>query len=153
MRAAKNGDSAAIRLLLASGADPSLRQKNGSTALMFAAGLGRGLGVFAKDYGTDADLLEAAKVLVAAGADVNAATEAGETPMHYAAQVSNDLVRFLADHGAQLDATDKKGRTPADMALGVGLRGRAGGPPIIHKETAELIRQLMSRKVAAPAAK
>jgi len=153
MRAAKNGDAAAIRLLLAGGADPSLREKKGATALMFAAGLGRGLGVFAKDYGTEADLLEATKLLVAAGSDVNAAASSGETPMHYAAQASDDIVRFLAAHGARLDAKDNKGRTPADMALGVGLRGRAGGPPIIRKETAELLHQLMSNPVAAPAAK
>lgn len=153
MRAAKNGDAAAIRLLLAHGADPSLRQKNGSTALMFAAGLGRGLGVFAKDYATEAELLEAVKVLVAAGADVNVATDSGETPMHYAAQASDDIVRFLAAHGARLDVKDKRGRTPVDMALGVGLRGRAGGPPTVREGTAALLKQLMSGQVAGSAAK
>jgi hypothetical protein len=30
------------------------------------------------------------------------------------------------------------------VALGVGGRGRAGGPPTIHDKTAALIRQLMA---------
>ncbi|HJT87000.1 MAG TPA: ankyrin repeat domain-containing protein [Bryobacteraceae bacterium] len=157
MRAAKNGDSAAIRLLLDHGADVSIRQKNGATALMFAAGLGRGVGVFAKDYGTEADLLEAAKVLVAHGADVNAISGAGQTAMHFAAQAadanlpvpSDDMVRFLAAHGARLDVVDKKGRTPVDMALGKGLRGRAGGPVAPRLGTVALLKQLMAGSGAA----
>src|SRR5207237_5226903 len=50
MRAARNGDAAAMRLLLDNGADPSIVQKNHTTALMLAAGLGRGLGTFADEY-------------------------------------------------------------------------------------------------------
>lgn len=153
MRAAKNGDTPAIELLLAHGADPGIAQKNHTTALMFAAGLGRGQGVFAKDYATEAELLSAVKALVAHGADVNAASDAGETPLHYAAQASDDIVRFLAEHGAQLEAKDKQGRTPVDMALGKGLRGRAGGPVTVREGTAALLRQLMAGSVAAPAAK
>jgi ankyrin repeat protein len=145
MRAAKNGDAAAIRLLLANGADVAIAQKNHTTALMLAAGLGRGLGVFAKDYATEAQLLEAVQVLVAQGADVNAVADNGQTALHSAAQASNDIVRFLAQHGARLDAKDKQGRTPLDMALGVGLRGRAGGPAIVRQDTAALLRQLMAR--------
>jgi len=154
MRAAKNGDAAAIRLLLDHGADVALLQKNHTTALMFAAGLGRGVGVFAKDYGTEADLLEAAKILVAHGADVNAISAAGQTAMHFAAQAadtnlptpSDDMVRFLAAHGARLDIADKQGRTPVEMALGKGLRGRAGGPVSPRENTVALLRQLMAEK-------
>ena len=36
MRAAKNGDVAAMRVLIAHGADASLKQKNGTTTLMLA---------------------------------------------------------------------------------------------------------------------
>src|SRR5215471_13368226 len=153
MRAAKNGDAAAIRILLAHGADPAIAQKNHTTALMFAAGLGRGLGVFAKDYATETELLEAVQVLVAAGADVNAIADNGQTPMHFAAQASDEIVRFLAAHGARLDAKDKQGRTPLDMALGVGLRGRAGGPAVVREGTATVLRQLMANHLADPAAK
>ena len=51
---------------------------------------------------------------------------------------------LLAEHGAVLDAKDKQGRMPADTAMGVGGRGRAGGPPIVHKDTAELINRLIA---------
>lgn len=150
MRAAKNGDSEAMRLLLKYGADPNAYQKEHDTPLMFAAGLGRGTGAFTKDYATEAELLEAVKVLVAAGADVNAVNDTGETPLHYGAQASDDIVRFLAAHGAKLDAKDSKGRTPVEMALGVGLHGHAGGPPNVRKETADLIRQLMAANSTKP---
>jgi ankyrin repeat protein len=136
MRAARNGDAAAIELLIANGADVNLAAKNKTTPLMFAAGLGRGIGVFAKDYATDAQMLDAAKVLVARGADVNAMSDAGQTPMHFASQAadanfpapSDDMVHFLAEHGAKIDVADKQGRTPLEMAQGKGIRGRAGGP-------------------------
>jgi len=148
MRAAKNGDSDAIRLLLKYGANPNARQKNQTTALMFAAGLGRGTGAFTKDYATEAELLESVKLLVAAGADVNAANDTGETPLHYGAQASDDIVKFLAAHGAKLDAKDSKGRTPVEMALGVGLHGHAGGPPNVREGTANLLRQLIANNDA-----
>ena len=144
MRAAKNGDAAAIRLLLENRADPNARQKNGTTALMLAAGLGRGTGAFTKDYATEAELLESVKVLIAAGADVNAVDDSGETPLHYGAQASDDIVKYLAEKGAKLDVKDKKGRTPVEMALGVGLHGHAGGPPTVREGTANLLRQLIA---------
>jgi uncharacterized protein len=144
MRAAKNGDAATIRLLLEHGADPNAVQKNHATPLMFAAGLGRGTGAFTKDYATEAELLESVKLLVAAGANVNATNDTGETPLHFGAQASDDIVKFLAEKGAKLDAKDKQGRTPVEMALGVGLHGHAGGPPTVREGTANLLRQLIT---------
>ena len=119
---------------------------------MFAAGLGRGVGTFAKDYATDAEMLAAAKALVALGAEINAVSAAGQTAMHFAAQAadtnlpppSDDMVRFLAAHGAKLDVADKQGRTPVEMAQGKGLRGRAGGPVAAREDTVVLLRTLMS---------
>jgi ankyrin repeat protein len=147
MRAAKNGDSEAMKVLLAAGADPSMAQPNGTTVLMLAAGVGRGLGVFAKDYGTEADLLGAVELLLDKKVNVNAATNNGMTALHFAAQAGLDtVVAALAKAGATLDAKDKNGRTPVDVALGVGGRGRAGGPPPIHTSTAELIKKLMAGK-------
>jgi uncharacterized protein len=143
MRAAKNGDAAAIRLLLANKANPALTQKNHTTALMLAAGLGWAQGVFAKDYATEAELLEAVQLLVEAGSDVNAANDSGQTAMHFAARASDDIVKYLAAHGAAVNVKDKQGHTPVDIALGTGVRGRAGGPVTPRESTVALLRQLM----------
>ncbi len=144
MRAARNGDAPAMRLLLAHGADPAMVQKNHTTVLMLAAGVGRGLGVFAKEYSTEAEMLEAVKVLLEHHVDVNAVNDSGQTALHFAAQASDDVVKLLAANGAKLDAKDKQGRTPLDTALGVGGRGRAGGPAPVREGTAALLRQLMN---------
>ncbi len=152
MRAAKNGDAAAIRLLLEHGADPALPQKNHTTALMFAAGNGRGTGVFTKDIGTERDMLDAVRVLVEHGVDVNVFNDNGQTAMHFAAQVSDDIVRYLAAHGAMIDRRDRQGHTPVDLALGIGARGRAGGPPPVREGTAALLRQLMDQQAKNAAA-
>jgi ankyrin repeat protein len=146
MRAARNGDAPGMRLLLEHGADPTMVQKNHTTTLMLAAGVGRGLGVFANDYSTEAEMLEAVKVLLDRHVDVNAVNDSGQTALHFAAQASDDIVKLLAANGAKLDVKDKQGRTPVDAALGVGLRGRAGGPPNVRQGTAALLRQLMAQQ-------
>jgi ankyrin repeat protein len=101
MRAAKSGDVIMMRLLLAAGADPTLRQKNQNTLLILAAGLGRRFDQNADaleyEYGSEADLLAGVKACVELGLDVNATNSAGETAMHVAAGES--IVRFLAAHG------------------------------------------------------
>ena len=59
------------------------------------------------------------------GVDINAFNTTGQTAMHIAAGRGLDpVVKFLAENGARLDRTDKQGRTPLDVALGVG----AGAP-------------------------
>ena len=148
MRAARTGDAAAMRILLEHGADPAMTTNNHTTALMFAAGNGRGTGVFQKDIGTERDMLNAVQVLVERGVDVNLANDNGQTAMHFAAQASDEIVRYLAAHGATLDAKDKQGHTPADLALGIGARGRAGGPPPVRQQTAALLRQLIAERDA-----
>jgi ankyrin repeat protein len=148
MRAAKNGDAAAMRLLLEHGADPALAQKNHTTALMLAAGLGRGLGVFARDYATEAQMIEGVKVLLDQPVDINATNDSGQTALHFAALSSDATVKLLAEHGADLDIKDKQGRTPLDFALGGGGRGRAGAAPVVRESTAALLRQLMSARAA-----
>jgi hypothetical protein len=146
LRAARNGDIPAMRILLDRGADLHRAQKNGTTALMLASGLARGTGVFAKDYATEDELLAAVKFLVEAGADVNAAAENGQTALHAAAQAADGVVKYLADHGANLDAKDKQGRTPLDVAMGVGVRARISGDPTVRESTATLLRELMAAR-------
>src|SRR3984893_11252161 len=148
MRAAKGGDYAVMRALLDGGADAALTQRNGATALMLAAGLGRGAGAFQKDVGTEADLLEAVKLCVEHGVDVNAVNATGETALHFAVQSGDSLVKYLAQKGALLDVKDKQGRTPLDVALRVGVRGRAGGPAPERDSTVALLRQLMGASTA-----
>ena len=146
MRASRNADVDAMRVLLANGADPTMREKNGTTALMLAAGLGHGLGVFAKEYATEPAMLEAVKLLVAQHVDINAADDKGETALHFAALASDPVVKFLAESGADLNAKDRQGRTPLDMALGHGGRGRAGELPKVRESTVVLLHQLESSR-------
>jgi len=149
MRAARTGDANAMRILLEHDANPAMTTSNHTTALMFAAGNGRGTGVFQKDIGTERDMLSAVQVLVERGVDVNLANDNGQTAMHYAAQCSDEIVRYLAAHGAKLDAKDKQDHTPVDLALGIGARGRAGGPPPVRQQTAALLRELIAKRDAS----
>ena len=154
-RAARAGDTAAMEILIARGANVSQPLKNGTTPLMFAAGLGRGVSAFVKDYGTDADLVAAAKLLLDKGADINTISAAGQTAMHFAAQATDanfpappdDMVMLLASRGAKLDVVDKQNRSPIEMAEGKGLRGRAGGPVKAREGTIALLRSLQARVV------
>jgi ankyrin repeat protein len=145
MRAARNGDAAGIRLLLEYGADPSLAQKNHITALMLAAGLGRGLGTFADEYASEKEQFEAVKVLLARHVDVNAANDAGQTALHFAALSMDSVVELLVMNGANLEARDKQGRTPLDMASGKGGPGRAGAAAVPRPGTIALLHKLGAR--------
>ena len=145
MRAARNGDAAAMRLLLDRGADPSKEQKSKVTALMLAAGLGRGLGVFNDEYATEAQMLEAVQVLLDRHVDVNAVNDAGQTALHFAALSMDSVVELLVKNGAKLDITDRQGRTPMDMANGKGGPGRAGQAASPRQSTIELLRKLGAR--------
>jgi hypothetical protein len=110
--------------------------------------------VVAKDVGTESDLREAAELLLDKGVDVNLATDDGLTAVHIAAQAGLDsVVTLLAQYGAKLDVKDKRGRTPVDMAMGVGGRGRAGGPPPVYERTAALIKRLAAESSSPPAAR
>jgi ankyrin repeat protein len=153
MRAAKKADLAAIRLQLDGGANPTLTTTRGANAVMFASGFG-GLGRFAEydaTRGSEADFIDAARLCLERGVDVNAVNDGGQTALHIAAaQRSDSFVKFLVDHGARLDIKDAQGRTPLDVALGVGARGRGGAQPAVRQSTAALLRQLMSDGRGAP---
>jgi len=119
MRAAKAGDVALMQVLLAHGAVPTRRQANQTTLLMLAAGLGRRFDQNADaqefERGTAAELFAAVQLCLSLGLEVNAANDAGDTALHVA--VSDEIVRALVAHGARLDATNKDGKTPLDVAL------------------------------------
>src|SRR5579871_354969 len=137
MRAARAGDAAVMRALLAKGADPNLTTRDGNTALQFAAGVGY------RDKntkGTESEALEALKVAVGLGLDLNRENNRGETALHGAAERGGDtLVQYLADHGARLDAKTKQGFTPLDYAMGKNITAQL---PVPHDSTVTLIRKL-----------
>lgn len=114
--AAASPDPEVMRLLAAAGADQKAKTKNGFTALMLAAGLGRG-----QDF-TDEEKaisLEAVRIAFDAGIDVNAANEDGLTAVHgAAANGAAASLQFLFDKGAKLDVRDRYQQTPLSIASG-----------------------------------
>ena len=136
MRAARSGDTATMRLLLAAGADAKVITKDGNNALQFAAGIGYR---DKQTQGTDAQALEAVKLCMDQGLDINQADNKGETALHGAANRGSDvLVKFLVEHGAKLDAKSKAGFTPLDIAMGKD----SFGLPVPHDSTVALLRNL-----------
>jgi ankyrin repeat protein len=138
-RAVKAADLLTIRLLLDKGAKPTTAIKDGTTALMLAAGGGpaRGDEEEVVDLAGRADPIEVIKVLIDAGADVNQANAQEMTAIHLAAQKQADkIIEYLASRGARLDVKNKAGKTPLDLA------GKPDG------KTAMLIKKLMSDKAA-----
>ncbi len=137
MRAARAGDAAAMRALLAKGADPKLTTKDGSTALQFAAGVGY------RDKntkGSESEALEALKVALGLGLDINLENSRGETALHGAALRGADtIVQYLVDQGAHLNAKSKAGFTPLDVAMGKSVIGQL---PVPHDSTVALLRKL-----------
>lgn len=142
MRAARNGDSAAMRMLMEHGADAGIAQKNHVTALMLAAGLGRGLGTFADEYASEKEQYEAVKLLLEKHVEVNAANDAGDTALHFAALSMDSVVELLVMNGADMAAKDRQGRTPLDMASGKGGPGRAGAAAVPRPGTMALLKKL-----------
>jgi ankyrin repeat protein len=133
MRAAKSGDLPAMRLLLKYGADPTITQKNHTTALMLAAGFGWRDGNAAiptRDRGSVKDALAALQMCLDGGVDVRAANDAGDTVLHAAATRGSDvIIQFLVDNGADVHAKNRQGRTPLDAALA--RRGASAVPAAV----------------------
>jgi len=97
-----------------------VKNAEGSTALMTAAGLGtRSPG---EDAGTEEEVIEAMQVALDHGADINAVDANGETAMHGAAYKNlPGAVKFLADHGAKIEVWNRRnkfGWTPLTIARG-----------------------------------
>jgi len=145
--AALTYDAPLMRTLVAAGTDPHIHTEENTSALIYAAGLAKGLGKppdrTAED---DKNALEAVKLAVELGDDVNAPNRDGETALHGAAFVgSSAIVQFLVDKGAKVNVTDSSGQTPWTVAAQVfpptllddNLRPQSG-----HPETADLLLKL-----------
>jgi len=119
--AARTADAEYMRLLATLGADPRLPNKDNSTPLIVAAGLG----TYApgEDPGTEPEVLEAVKVALELGNDINAIDDHGQTVMHGAAYKHvPSVVEYLARAGAKIEVwnhMNADGRTPLDITIGV----------------------------------
>ena len=140
MRAARKIDIPLLKVLLEKGADPAAQTKTRTTAFMFAAG-------HVPERGDADATVEALKLCFTPSIDIDAVTDTGQTALHLAAAQGDDAaVGFLAARGAKLELKDKQGRTPLDVAMGVGARG---GQAAAHQETAALLRGLMGNAAGA----
>lgn len=144
MRAARKGDLGSMRMLLDHGASVDARTARGATALLYLAGFGGQIRFSEYDThrATDAEFVEGMKLVLAHGAAIDAADETGQTALHLAvASRGLPVVAYLLERGARADRTDAQGRTPLDVALGRGGRGRGGASPVVRAEAAELLRR------------
>jgi ankyrin repeat protein len=138
-----------VRVLVEGGADVTLKQPDGTTALMIASGVKYAITQEGDpdNMGTPADTLEIVKILVEKGADVNVANDRGETALYGAAFLGYpQVIQYLVDKGARLDVKTKNGRTIYDGVLNTGIPDegtgqRPGGKP--GPQAVELVRTLM----------
>ncbi|MCY3844052.1 MAG: ankyrin repeat domain-containing protein [Acidobacteria bacterium] len=115
-RASQSSDVEAMRILVDAGADPNLATARGTTPLMVAAGIG-----WAGNFTQNApdSFLDAVRYCLELGADVRAVDARGFTALHGAAgRGDNEMVRYLVERGARVDAINRDGNSPADMAFG-----------------------------------
>lgn len=131
--AAKANDVAAMKILAAGGANPSIPSARGVTPLQVATGFG--LEPQVTNFAPNARLAAVKYLVEECGADVNARDAQGYTPLHGAGLTANhDVIFYLVAMGADVKAratnvfggegeADKKaagatGDTVADMANG-----------------------------------
>ncbi len=119
--AARTADLPLMELLIELGADPALTNRDQTTPLLAATGVGA-LGDGDEAAATEAETLAAVRFLLARGADINAVDSNGETAMHGAAyQDRPEVARFLAAQGADVQVwhrTNQWGWTPWLIAEG-----------------------------------
>ncbi|KNY17160.1 ankyrin [Shinella sp. SUS2] len=96
-KAAAADDIAAIKTLLAKGADIDARDTSGATALLVA---------------THGNKVNAARALIEAGADVNAKDDISDSPYLYAgARGHLEILKLTLAHGADLKSINRYGGT------------------------------------------
>ena len=133
--AAANADIAAMRTLLAGGADPHATSSNGTTLLIAAAGTGRLLHAVPEPIA-----LDVIKLAFDLAGDAKAADKTGNTALHIAVAQENDtVIRFLVDKGADVNAKSSRGFTPLDVADGTATKG---SNRVVHAQQLKLLREM-----------
>ena len=116
VRALEKGDKATALALIGNGADVRAKDRDGTTALHWAAHLG------------DADVVSA---LIRAGADVRATNEFGATPVSAAAEVGNaQALQLLLKAGADPESPNAEGQT---ALMAVARTGRVDAAKVLLK--------------------
>jgi ankyrin repeat protein len=136
-RAAQGTDLAAMKLLVAHGADPKIPSNENDNAISVASGLGWA-GNFSMN-GPDTPYA-VVKYCLELGVDPTLQDVQGFTALAGAAyRGQNDLVELLTQHGAKLDARTSRGWSVTDMAMGPALRTSV---PVQHPDTVALLMKL-----------
>ncbi len=162
-----------MQVLADAGADPGAPTRAGTTPLMAAAGLGynRGGGsAFIRDrrdfssynpvesaaLGStipaveERRTVEAVETVLALGGQVNGGNDAGDTALHAAASHGmNAVIELLTDRGAALDAENRRGQTPADLAV---YADGIAGDRFVREDTVALLRTLADAALVSAAA-
>ncbi|KAJ3195221.1 hypothetical protein HK101_000815 [Irineochytrium annulatum] len=95
----------AVSALLEAGADAALRNHDGDTAVLHAAGLADHDGA-----------IKVMRALIAGGADLNVKGNRGRTALHAACVTGNvELVKLLVEKKVDVGARDKDGKLPVDL--------------------------------------
>jgi len=165
--AARYGESEMMRVLAAGGGDGRFAMADGTTTLMEAIIVTRGIGTFragdrreryqgpadvvAKADGEDERItLETAKRAIELGADVRAVNKDGDTALHMAVALGlNRVVELLANSGADLEARNNRGQTPLAAITARSSRAPAGqyaGAVDESQSTADLLRKLGAKQ-------
>lgn len=99
-------DAGEVNFLLQAGANPNVKESDGTTALLIAAATRKP---------------EVVSLLAERGAHLNLADGSGRTALHRAAALGDDAVlQALTEHGATVDLPDRKNRTALMLAAAAG---------------------------------
>ena len=119
--AAQTGDLPLLELLLELGADPTIPNQDGSTAMLAAAGIGD-LGSGLEAAGTEEQAIAVIGRLLELGLDLNVVDANGETVVHGASyQNWPKLIHELVERGADIGTWNRSNRwgwTPLIIAHG-----------------------------------
>jgi ankyrin repeat protein len=140
-------EPAIMRLLLASGADPSYVTADGITAVAAAVQARRRVepGLTPDPIRDQQLVLDAAGIALDHGVNVQAANKEGTTALHIAAtRRLNRVIELLVERGAAVDVKNKKGQTPLALAS-AGPANRASADGSGANVTADLLRKLGAR--------